>query len=163
MRIWAIQYALILSFSVSIVIQNLAASFSPLSSHHCHAQTKMLFVADLVCFVSSLCEVDDIFSWWLLTLFSKEVLEVIHELKWQTVSYCISLFRNIIGFWKADNKNLYGNDLLRSKMRGQLNIFVFGISQNPSITRFCAVIIYDISYIILNIFLGLNPAWFYTK
>ena len=48
-----------------------------LSSHHCHAQ--MLFAADLVCFVYSLCEVDDIFSWW--TLFSKEALEVIHELK----------------------------------------------------------------------------------
>ena len=41
----------------------------------------MLFVADLVCFVSSLCEVDDIFSWWVTDLFSKEVLEVIHELK----------------------------------------------------------------------------------
>ena len=53
----------------------------------------------------------------------------------------LALFRNIIGFWKADNKNLYRNDLLRSKMRGQLNIFVFGISQNPSITTFCAVII----------------------
>ena len=28
-------------------------------------------------------------------------------------------------------------------MRGRLNIFVFGIPQNPSITRFCAVIIYE--------------------
>ena len=46
----------------------------------------------------------------------------------------LSLSRNIIGFWKADNKNLYRYDL--SKMRGQLNIFVFGISQNPSITTF---------------------------
>ena len=37
----------------------------------------MLFAADLVCFVSSLCEVDDILIGGLLTLFSKEALEVI--------------------------------------------------------------------------------------
>ena len=52
-----------------------------LSSRHCHTQTKMLFVADLVCFVSSLCEVDNILFGGSLTLFSKEALEVIHELK----------------------------------------------------------------------------------
>ena len=34
-------------------------------SSHCHEQTKMLFVADWVCFVSSSCEVDDTFSWWI--------------------------------------------------------------------------------------------------
>ena len=28
-------------------------------------------------------------------------------------------------------------------MGGQLNISAFGISQNPRITRFCAVIIYE--------------------
>ena len=58
--------------------------------HHCCAQTKMLFVADLVCFVSSLHEVDNIslVGNALLTLFSKEALKVIHELKWETVSHC---------------------------------------------------------------------------
>ena len=60
---------------------NLAAFFSP-SFLHCRAQTKMLFVADLICFASSLYEVDDIsLVGALLTLFSKEALQVIHELK----------------------------------------------------------------------------------
>ena len=43
--------------------------------HHCCAQTKMLFVADLIGFVSSL-QVDNIsLVGALLTLFSKEALE----------------------------------------------------------------------------------------
>ena len=50
-----------------------------------------------------------------------------------------SLFRNIIGFWKAGKKNLYQHSLPTSKMRGQSNIFVFGISQNLNITRLSAV------------------------
>ena len=42
----------------------------------------MLFVADYVCFVSFLHEVDNIsLVGALLTLFCKEALEVIHELK----------------------------------------------------------------------------------
>ena len=50
-----------------------------------------------------------------------------------------SLFRNIIGFRKAGKKNLCQCNLSKSKMRGQLNIFVFDISQNPNITRLSAV------------------------
>ena len=43
---------------------------------HCCAQSKMLFVADLICFVSLLHEVDNIsLVGALLTLFSKEDLD----------------------------------------------------------------------------------------
>ena len=55
------------------------------------------------------------------------------------------LFRNIIGFWNANNKRLYWNDLLRSEMRDQLNIFVFGISQNLAITMALAYVL--LSYV----------------